>query len=36
MRSYHWGMILLFLFIGYLIGVWYPGPGARLRAAVGV
>ncbi len=36
MRGYHWGMIFLFLVIGYIIGMWMPGPGARLRAAIGV
>jgi hypothetical protein len=32
----HWGMIVLFLIIGYLLGVWFPGPGSRLRTAVGM
>lgn len=36
MRGYHWGMIVLFLVIGYFIGVYMPGPGAALRAKVGV
>jgi len=36
MRSYHWGMILLFLLIGYFIGVWKPAPGQQLRAAIGI
>lgn len=36
MRSYHWGMIVLFLVVGYLAGVWFPGPGQKLRASVGM
>ncbi len=36
MRSYHWGMILLFLAIGYMIGVVKPGPGQQLRTAIGI
>jgi hypothetical protein len=36
MNGYSWGMVLLFLLIGYFIGVYMPGPGARLRTAVGV
>lgn len=35
MRAYHWGAILLFLAIGYFIGIWMPGPGVRVRAAIG-
>lgn len=36
MRGYHWGMCLLFLFIGYVIGLYAPGPGQRLKAAIGM
>lgn len=36
MRSYHWGMIAFFLIIGYLIGIYMPGPGAKFRAAIGM
>lgn len=35
MRSYHWGMIVLFLFVGYMIGIFMPGPGVTLRAKIG-
>lgn len=36
MRGYHWGAIVVVLLIGYLIGVWMPGPGNRLRGAIGM
>ena len=36
MQGYHWGMIVAFLFVGYLIGIWFPGPGNSLRAKIGV
>lgn len=36
MRGYHWGMIFLFLVTGYLIGVWMPGPGQKLKTIVGM
>lgn len=35
MNGYHWGMILLFLLIGYFIGVYWPGPGNSLRTTIG-
>lgn len=36
MNGYSWGMVALFLLIGYFIGVYAPGPGQKLRAATGV
>ena len=36
MRGYHWGMIALFLLIGYAIALWYPGPGMKVKAALGM
>jgi hypothetical protein len=36
MRSYHWGMILLFLIVGYLAGVWFPAPGVAFRSKIGM
>jgi hypothetical protein len=36
MNGYHWGMIFLFLLIGYMIGVYMPGPGVTLRAKIGL
>jgi hypothetical protein len=36
MRGYHWGMIVLFLVIGYLIGMYWPTPGQKLRATLGI
>lgn len=35
MRGYHWGMIVLFLLIGYAIAIYAPGPGNRFRSAIG-
>ena len=35
MRSYHWGMMLLLLAVGYMIGVYMPGWGNRFRATIG-
>lgn len=35
MNGYHWGAILAFLLIGYFLGVWFPGPGSKVRAAIG-
>jgi hypothetical protein len=29
-------MIVLFLLVGYLIGVWMPGPGQRFKMAIGM
>jgi hypothetical protein len=36
MRGYHWGMIFVVLFAGYLAGVWFPGPGQSLKAKLGM
>lgn len=35
MRGYHWGMIFLFLAVGYMLATWIPGPGQRLKAMLG-
>ncbi len=32
MRGYHWGMIILFLVIGYGIGMYWPMPGNKVRS----
>jgi hypothetical protein len=36
MNGYHWGAIVLFLLIGYALGVWMPGPGLKVRASLGM
>ncbi len=36
MRSYHWGMIVAFLILGYIIGMVWPMPGQWTRAKLGV
>jgi hypothetical protein len=36
MTRYHWGGMLVLLLLGYFVGVWYPGPGAMVRAKIGV
>lgn len=35
MRSYHWGMIFLLVFTGYMIGIFQPGVGNVIRAKIG-
>lgn len=34
MRGYHWGMVVAFLLIGYIIGIYMPGPGVTIRAKI--
>jgi hypothetical protein len=36
MQGYHWGLIVLVLVIGYMLGVFMPGPGVALRGKIGV
>jgi len=36
MNGYHWTAILFMLLIGYVIGVYFPGPGQMLRSKIGV
>ena len=36
MTKYHWGGMVALLFIGYMLAIWYPGPGATLRAKLGL
>lgn len=36
MNGYHWGAIIMFLLIGYFLGVFFPVPGTRVRTAIGV
>jgi hypothetical protein len=36
MTRYHWGGIVALLLLGYLIGIWYPGPGVQLRTRIGM
>jgi hypothetical protein len=36
MRGYHWGFLAVVLLLGYLLGVWMPGPGRKVYSAIGV
>lgn len=36
MTKYHWGGMVALLLIGYLIGIYLPGPGVTLRAKIGM
>lgn len=36
MTKYHWGGMLLLFFIGYMVAIWYPGPGVALRSKIGI
>jgi len=31
----HWGFLFLVLLVGYFLGIYWPGPGASARAALG-
>jgi len=34
MRGYHWGAIFLMLFVGYMVGAYWPGPGLTIRGKI--
>jgi len=36
MRAYHWGTLVLIVLVAYMVGVWYPAPGMKLRGTVGM
>jgi len=36
MKSYHWGCIVLFLVIGYALGIFWPNAGIAVRTKIGV
>jgi hypothetical protein len=36
MTKLHWGAMFLLFFIGYMVAIWYPGPGAMLKAKIGL